>query len=746
MPAINQVTRTGRFDLQARSSLFEETTMIVVKGLTKRLKNRLFKFAVLFLFVCVTPARLFAQTESIEFRVEKNIQSRIAEKIDEISRAGEEPASVTSYREAQGNWICARAALMRTKAAIEWQDISAGVTATGFAAAKAGKEILEYYGVGKVPGLAIDILMAYAQSETLEEFTQKFEEIALKKGLGKLLEKTGKLTDVDRNLIKKLAGRIWNAFGGLKKSPNNLNYWDDPLCRDKTTTDFWIATEGIAEVAHPEPEKLVQKNCERRCADFRDKWLEARSASIASAREARTQESDLTQARRDLEIAQKALDAARKRLEAANNKVKFWEDAAAKANAEVATIGGQSYKDSRVAQSQAREEISKWESEVSRLSQEVARVTKSTPEARALADKNLKAAKAAEDAYRRCLKNCYDEASKSASPSDKEEAQKLSDPLTMPVEELLVGYVPPTTPESESPTKKARKQILHFETHGNCNCRFPESAAAKERLGKFDVVGIGELIPQEPMLEGKTIVINYKLGAVKFDVVASCGCPAAAKSETAIPKETRTENQSAKPKSQPEQKSETASYYLPSGMLTFNPDTAPAWWSSPFAPLGDCPCYHCCCNYGVPIYSNANRPGFVSVRLSQAMDRLGIGRSIHVSYGKGGYVAETYLQWAASGGSGLTVDLEVQRPQSNTFEKLATSRGPDDVLFFETRIPGAYLFRATAKDSSGKSSFNTLSVTFPFIDIESQPKPKDDSSAREIIEERIRMDRQRERY
>ena len=733
MRTINQATRARRLDLQARSSLLEETIMIAIKGRTKRLKKKLFKFAVLFLFVCVAPARLFAQTESIEFRVEKNIQSRIAEKIDEISRAGEEPASVTSHREAQGNWTCTRAALTRTKAAIEWQDISSGITATGFAAAKAGKEILESYGVGKVPGLAIDILTAYAQSETLEEFTQKLAEVAAKKGLGKLLEKTDKLTNVDRELIKKVAERIWNAFGGPKKSPNNLNYWDDKLCRDRTTTDFWIATEGVAEAPRPEPDNLVQKNCERRCADLRDRWLEARLAAISSAREARTQESDLPQTKRDLESAQKALDAARNRLEAANKKVKFWEDAAAKAGADVATIGGQSYKDSRVAQSQSREDISKWESEVSRLSQEVARLTKSAPDSRALADNNSKAAKAAEDAYRRCLRNCYDEASKSGRSRDKEEAQKLSDPLTMPIEELLVGYVPPaTTPESESPTKKPRKKTLHFEAHGDCHCRFPESAADKERLGKFDVVGIGELIPQEPVLEGKTIVINYKLGNVKFDVVASCGCPTTNKSQTAIPKETKTETPSARPISQTEQKSETASYYLPSGMLTLNPDTAPAWWSSPFAPLGDCPCYYCCCNHGlpIPIFANANSPGFVSVRLSQAMDRLGIGRSIHVSYGRGGYVAETYLQWAASGGPGLTVDLEVLRPRSNTFEKLATGRGPDEVFFFETKNPGAYLFRATAKDSSGKSSFNTLSVTFPSFDLESfdlesQPNPKE---------------------
>ena len=85
-------------------------TMIVIKNRRRRLKKGLSKFVVLFLFVFVAP-RLLAQTESIEFRVEKNIQSRIAEKINEISRAEEQPASVTSHGDAQANWTCARAAL-----------------------------------------------------------------------------------------------------------------------------------------------------------------------------------------------------------------------------------------------------------------------------------------------------------------------------------------------------------------------------------------------------------------------------------------------------------------------------------------------------------------------------------------------------------------------------------------------------------------------------------------------------------
>ena len=79
-------------------------------------------------------------------------------------------------------------------------------------------------------------------------------------------------------------------------------------------------------------------------------------------------------------------------------------------------------------------------------------------------------------------------------------------------------------------------------------------------------------------------------------------------------------------------------------------------------------------------------------------------------------MAETYVQWSASGGSGqLTVDLTVQRPGSNRWDALATGRGPNDEFLFNTSVPRTYLFKATVHDSSGQSQFNTLSVTFPRI-------------------------------
>jgi hypothetical protein len=79
-------------------------------------------------------------------------------------------------------------------------------------------------------------------------------------------------------------------------------------------------------------------------------------------------------------------------------------------------------------------------------------------------------------------------------------------------------------------------------------------------------------------------------------------------------------------------------------------------------------------------------------------------------------LAETYVQWSASGGSGqLTVDFAVQRPGSSRWDALATGRRPNDEFLFNTSVPGTYLFKATVHDFSGQSQFNTLSVTFPRI-------------------------------
>jgi hypothetical protein len=83
-----------------------------------------------------------------------------------------------------------------------------------------------------------------------------------------------------------------------------------------------------------------------------------------------------------------------------------------------------------------------------------------------------------------------------------------------------------------------------------------------------------------------------------------------------------------------------------------------------------------------------------------------------------GYSGEIHVQWSASssGSSGqITVDLEVQRSGSTRWETLVTGRGPSDQYTFTANAPGTYLFRATAKDSTGASGWNTMSVTFPRI-------------------------------
>jgi len=100
--------------------------------------------------------------------------------------------------------------------------------------------------------------------------------------------------------------------------------------------------------------------------------------------------------------------------------------------------------------------------------------------------------------------------------------------------------------------------------------------------------------------------------------------------------------------------------------------------------------------------------------------KFGPGKAIHVLYVVGTpisptqYLAETYIQWNASGGTGqLTVDLEVQRPGSSRWEKVVSGMGPNDERLFQANAPGTYTFRGTARDAAGKTSFNTLTVSFP---------------------------------
>ena len=178
--------------------------------------------------------------------------------------------------------------------------------------------------------------------------------------------------------------------------------------------------------------------------------------------------------------------------------------------------------------------------------------------------------------------------------------------------------------------------------------------------------------------------------------------------------------------SQPTKENEEEEYFLPAGMTRLNRAAALKWWASPFPPPGVF-WWWCCCCCPTPQVAPAPAPKAgpgpapkppINVTLSLIVGRFGSGKAIHivyVAYG-GQYLAETYLQWNASGGSGqLTVELEVQRPGSSRWDMLASGRGPNDEYLFSTRVPGTYLFRVTARDSAGQSSFNTLSVTFPTI-------------------------------
>jgi len=669
---------------------------------------------VLTLFVFLVEPNVIGQSKPVEDHL-----AEIKKRIDDISSPiiPDTPDGVTLHAETE--WHCARAALSRTGAAIEWVAIREGVKKTITAATKAVANIVSLGGATRA-GLALDIVNAYRESNTVEQFRNELAKIAFGEAFGKGLEKGSKkigrhLDETQEELVKKfeIADKIWEALAGAKEPVSVEKIWPDPKCGN-INIKLWVTTEGLTKPPAQKAENLVQKNCEQGCTEARNKWLDELRASTALETEAKAQEGRLKQAPLDRDAARYLLTQANTRLVKAKAD---WE-----ANKKSMVLGKREA--SRLELAQAEADVINQQRQVDRLTGEIDRLTRSAPEARASANKQREAAKAAEDAYRMCLKDCYDAVRKLAiSPRDKEDL-KLQDPLKAPVEELLAGYVPRTPPEPPTESKRAKK-VLHFDANGDCQCEYPPGIPEGERLGRFGVVGTAELVPQNPELgvEGKTIAINYKLGAMKFDVVAKCGCKTPAKSETAIPTETRTQTQSAKPTSQPEQK--TAHFYLPSGMERLSEVTAANFYSSPVAPAGAwCPCCACCWPYGQPNYASIGGVINVNVRLCLAMDKVGIGQAIHIAYDRQHYDAETYLQWNASGGPELKVDLEVLRPGFAAFEKLLAGSEAGDGFLFATKNPGTYVFRATAKDSSGRSSFNTLSLTFPVIESEAESIPR----------------------
>ena len=181
-------------------------------------------------------------------------------------------------------------------------------------------------------------------------------------------------------------------------------------------------------------------------------------------------------------------------------------------------------------------------------------------------------------------------------------------------------------------------------------------------------------------------------------------------------------------------------YFLPAGMVELDRATAQQQSASPNSPARNPCCCCCCCWWGQqqaggpgpgpgpggpgpgPGPNPAPGPAPITTNANLGTDKFGPGKSIHVlavpvtPISPMGYVAEAYVQWNVSGGSGqLTVDVEVQRPGSTRWEKLVTGRGPNDEYLFSTGVAGTYLFRVTGKDAAGNSNFNTLSVTFPCV-------------------------------
>ena len=69
------------------------------------------------------------------------------------------------------------------------------------------------------------------------------------------------------------------------------------------------------------------------------------------------------------------------------------------------------------------------------------------------------------------------------------------------------------------------RRSIHFRASGDCGCKWPERAPQPMRLGRWTVVGNGDLAPQQPVVNGKTITIPYHLANTHYIVQASCGCP-----------------------------------------------------------------------------------------------------------------------------------------------------------------------------------------------------------------------------
>ncbi len=291
----------------------QKTTMLVIKRGHKRHFHvkRATALVVLTLFFSLVEPNVICQTKQAEEHL-----ADIKKRIDDISRAPDPPDVVTLHGKKE--WHCASAALRRTGDAIEWVGAEEGIKKTFAAALKAVADIASLGGATRA-GLALDILNAYMESENLEQFTHELAKIALLKGFGKALEKTEKLDEKQSELIKTLSEKIWNALGGAKGPISVVKIYEDPLCGN-IRIELRVTTEGVTEAPRPKPkpENLVQKSCEKGCTEARNKWSDERSAAMSLDREAKAQEENLAQARRDLDAARYLLAQAKTRLAKAN--------------------------------------------------------------------------------------------------------------------------------------------------------------------------------------------------------------------------------------------------------------------------------------------------------------------------------------------------------------------------------------------------------------------------------------------
>src|SRR5229473_794916 len=345
----------------------QKTTMLVIKRGHKRHFDVKWATAlvVLTLFVFLVEPNVIGQSKPVEDHL-----AEIKKRIDDISSPiiPDTPDGVTLHAETE--WHCARAALSRTGAAIEWVAIREGVKKTITAAIKAVANIVSLGGATRA-GLALDIFNAYRESNTVEQFRNELAKIAFGEAFGKGLEKGSKkigrhLDETQEELVKKfeIADKIWEALAGAKDPVSVEKMWPGPKCGN-INIKLWVTTEGVTKPPPQKAENLVQKNCEKSCEKARKKWLDELSVAIRLEGEAKAQEQNLSEAEINLKFSQERLSQAKTRLKKANAAVEANMNKPAQRQA------------SSVEQLSAVGDVNNRQSEVDRLNSDVERLKKS---------------------------------------------------------------------------------------------------------------------------------------------------------------------------------------------------------------------------------------------------------------------------------------------------------------------------------------------------------------------------------